>query len=91
MGFLLPHRVWRDTIIGAANNEAQKKDSHQMVWIVQREMGEVISQPSIVYGLPALSRGDGVHRSETGYKIYLKNLAQGLKSFVEFSYGEARG
>ena len=76
---MLPRRHWREGRDFTGLNRAVRKVNREMRLFLQKRQGWVIPHPDIVISRPELYRADGVHLSDAGNDIFLRDLQVGLR------------
>ncbi|XP_053111170.1 uncharacterized protein LOC128327057 isoform X2 [Hemicordylus capensis] len=78
----LQRRVWSGVSSGLGMEKAQRKASAAIGRLVREAGGAVLFQPGIAARFPELYWPDGVHLSQSGCDLYLRNIREGLAKFL---------
>ncbi|XP_053098555.1 uncharacterized protein LOC128321972 [Hemicordylus capensis] len=84
---MLQRRVWRGARDPYGVDRARRKVNAQMARFLGSIGGGFIEHPGIIFSLPCLFRGDGVHLSPSGTRLFLKDLEQGLAAWLRTQWG----
>lgn len=80
---LLERRYWRDAANPVAVNRARRILERSVARRVAAMGGRVIEHPCIQFSKEALYRGDGVHLSDAGNDIWLADICQGIRDWLQ--------
>lgn len=80
---LLERRFWRDSKNPVAVNRARRILERSVACIVAAMGGRVIEYPGIPFSKEALYRGDGVHLFDAGNDIWLADIFQGIRDWLQ--------
>ncbi|XP_053164378.1 uncharacterized protein LOC128350305 isoform X1 [Hemicordylus capensis] len=79
----LQRRVWRAAFNGFKLEKARRKVSAAIGKLVLAAGGDIIRQPDLAARFHELYRPDGVHLSEAGCDLYLRNIRNGLAALLD--------
>ena len=75
---MLPQLVWRADCNAKCLNRVRRKINREVCKSVTNGLGSLIRYPEIPLDQPELYRGDGVHLTEAGLDIFLRDLHRDL-------------
>ncbi|KAJ7327114.1 hypothetical protein JRQ81_016873 [Phrynocephalus forsythii] len=77
---LVPHIVWRSAHDPRQMDKARKGVNKEVARAFRNSLCSVTQQPEIRFSHPELNRQDGVHLSDLGLEIFLRDLQGSLEA-----------